>query len=236
MQRCIRHRSPGKPYRTNHSFRGEDTGSAHLNHDVLHNGGLNLRGILVGSRPFGEFRGGAQPFPGGKVVHLNYRAVNIAGKLFPVVVNRCHLGVNFRNPRQLFIWNHFKTKFFQILQGFTMAGEGNALGKLDIENKNIKPAFGRDFRIQLPQGTRSGIPGVGEQRLPLFLPAFIQPMEGLFGHIHLPADNQPGGSVLQGHGNGTDGFDILRHILPDISVPSGCAANQFPVHVFQGNG
>ena len=61
-------------------------------------------------------------------------------------------------------------------------------------------------------------------------------MEGLLGHKHLSPHNQPGRGVFDDHGDGADGFEILRHILPHIAVPPGRAPDKPAVFIFQGHG
>ena len=60
-------------------------------------------------------------------------------------------------------------------------------------------------------------------------------MEYLFRHIDLTTDDKPGGGVRDAQRDGTDGPQILRHILPHLAVPPGGATDEQAVLVLQGH-
>ena len=116
VQRGVRHCRPRQTDRLHHRLGCQHAGSSHLHHNVLHHGGLDLRGILICRSPLGEFGGIAQPFPLRKIIHLDNRAVDIADQLLPVFVDGQHFCVNFRNFGQLFMGNYFEFQAFQVFQ------------------------------------------------------------------------------------------------------------------------
>ena len=236
MQRGVRHRRARQTDRPHNGLGGQHAGPSHLHHDVLHHGWLDLRGILVGSSPLGELSGIAQPFPLRKIVHLDDRTVDIADQLFPVLVDGQHFCINFRNFGQLFVWNHLEFQVFQVFQRLGMSGKLHAIRKLDVENINVQSPLRRDFRVELPQRPGGGVSGVGEQRLSQLLLTQIQLFKALFGHENLAPDDKPGGCAGQGHGDGADGFQVFRHVLPYRTVAPGRAPDEFPVHIFQRHG
>ena len=236
VQRGVCHRRARQTDRPHHRLGGQHAGPSHLHHDVLHHGGLDFRGILVGSSPLGELGGIAQPFPLRKIVYLDDRTVNIADQLFPVLVDGQHFCINFRNFGQLFVGNHLEFQVFQVFQRLGMSGEFHAVRKLDVENINVQSPLRRDFRVELPQRPGGGVPGVGEQGLSQFLLTQIQLFKALFWHKDLAPDDKPGGCAGQGHGDGADGFQVFRHVLPYRTVAPGRAPDEFPVHIFQRHG
>ena len=236
MQRGVRHRRARQTNRPHHRLGSQHAGPSHLHHDVLHHGGLDFRGILVGSSPLGELGGIAQPFPLRKIVYLDDRTVDIADQLFPVLVDGQHFCINFRNFGQLFVWNHLEFQVFQVFQRLGMSGKFHAIRKLDVENINVQSPLRRDFRVELPQRPGGGVPGVGEQRLSQLLLTQIQLFKALFRHEDLAPDDEPCRRAGQGHGNGADGFQVFRHVLPYRTVAPGRAPDEFPVHIFQRHG
>ena len=151
VQRGVCHRRARQTDRPHHRLGGQHAGPSHLHHDVLHHGGLDFRGILVGSSPLGELGGIAQPFPLRQIVHLDDRTVDIADQLFPVLVDGQHFCINFRNFGQLFVWNHLEFQVFQVFQRLGVSGKLHAIRKLDVENINVQSPLRRDFRVKLPQ-------------------------------------------------------------------------------------
>ena len=236
MQRGVGHGGSGQTNRANHRLGGQNTGAPHLNHNILHHGVLDFRRVFVGHGPTGKFGRAAHPFPLRQAVHLDYRAVNVAGELIPVLVDGEHLLIDFANLTQRSVGNDLETQAFQKIQRFGVGPEFHALSQLDIKNQNIQSPSGRDFRIKLAKGTGSRVSGIGKQGLPLlFLPG-VQLFKALFGHIYLAPDDQPGWSIFQRHWDGADGFQILCHILPHRAVAPGGTPNKTAVNIFQRHG
>ena len=117
-----------------------------------------------------------------------------------------------------------------------MSGELHAFRKLDVENINVQSPLRRDFRVKLPQRPGSGVPGVGKRGFSQFLLTQIQLFKALFRHEDLAPDDKPGGCAGEGHGDGADGFQVFRHVLPYRTVAPGRAPDEFPVHIFQRHG
>ncbi len=60
-------------------------------------------------------------------------------------------------------------------------------------------------------------------------------VEHLFGHIDLAPDDEPGQLLRQDHGDGLDGPQILRHVLPHPAVAPGGPLDKHPVPILQGH-
>ena len=117
-----------------------------------------------------------------------------------------------------------------------MTGEGDPLCQLHIEYQNIQLPLGGDLRIFLPQGACRRVSGIGKGLLSVFFQRSIQCVKGLLGHIYFSPDNESGGGILQDHGDGADGFQVFRYVLPHYPVSPGSATNKTAVLVFQGHG
>ena len=222
--------------RTHHSLGSQDTGPAHLDDNVFHHGFLDFRGIFVGHGPAGEFGGGTHSLALGKVIDLDHSSVDVTGQFLPVFVDGEYIIVNFPDTLELLIGNHLEFQLLQVIQSFGMGGKLHSFCQLDVENQNIQSPLGGNLRVQLPQRTGGGISGVCEEGLPLlFLPG-VELFETLLGHIHLTPDDQPGRGIFQGHGDGTDGFQILCHILTHIAVATGGTPEKLAVDILQRHG
>ena len=222
--------------RLHHRLGGEHAGAPHLHHDVHHPGGLLLRRILVGRRPPGEFGGRAQDFPLCKAVYLYNSAVDVEGVSLPALPHGFDPLRRLSDSLAGVMWNYFKPLLLQVLQGFRVGGEGAALRPLDVEHPDVQPPGGGDLGIQLPQGARRRIAGVGKETLPSQLPLLVEPLEALLGHEHLPPDNQGGQGLRQAQGDGGDGLKILRHVLPHLAVAPGGPPDKEAVFILQGHG
>ena len=64
-------------------------------------------------------------------------------------------------------------------------------------------------------------------------PLSIQLLKHGSGHVNLTPDNEPGQPVRQRHGDGADGFQVFRHILPRPAVSAGSAPDKDAVPVLQ---
>ena len=132
--------------------------------------------------------------------------------------------------------NGGKAQVFQKVQTFPVGREKFPFRQLDIEHVNVQSPLGGDLRVQLPQRTGGGVPGVGKQGLPLLLLGPVQPPEAGFRHEHLSPDDEPLRGVFQYHGNSVDGPQILRHILAHVAVSTGGSPDELSVLIFQRHG
>ena len=107
---------------------------------------------------------------------------------------------------------------------------------LKVEHLNVQFSFRTNLGVQLPQRTRGGVPGIGHQRLAPQLPQSVEFLKYRPGHIDLPPNDQPGQPLRQRHGDGADGPEVLRHILPHPAVAPGGATDEHAVPVLQRHG
>ena len=236
MKGCIGDGGSSQPHRAHHCLGGEHTGSSHLHHNILHHRGLDFRGILVGSGPSGELGCGAQLLPQSQGIHLDYGTVNVTGQVLPVFIDGLHRLANLLGGGKNLAGNDLEMQIPQVPEGLAVGLKFHTLRQLDIENQNIQSPFGSNLGVQLPQRAGSCISGVGEKGLPFCLLLFVELAEALLGHEHLSPHNQPGRSIGNGHGNGRDGFQVFRHILPHHAVTPGRAPDKQAIFIFQGNG
>ena len=103
----------------------------------------------------------------------------------------------------------------------------------------MEPSLLRDRRIELPDGTGCGIPGIGERRFPFFFPLFVQLLE--LGDIdeHFTADIDLLGDRIDAFDperDRLDGLDVLGDILTLKPVAPGRRADKhsLPVREFHG--
>ena len=123
----------------------------------------------------------------------------------------------------------------QILQGLSVGGKGPALGQLEVEHPDVQPPLGADLAVQLPQGTGGGVPGIGEGGLLPLLPLLVELVKDHLGHEDLAPDDEPGQLLRQHHGDGADGAEVLRHVLPHPAVAPGGPLNKHAVPVLQSH-
>ena len=110
------------------------------------------------------------------------------------------------------------------------------LQELDIEDLHIQPPPGRHLGILLTQRAGGTVAGIGQQILAIQLSLLVDGPKHGFGHKHLTPNNEPLRRPLEAHGNGTDGTQILCHVLTGLPISPSCAPNEHTVFVFQRNG
>ena len=232
----VGHRRPCKADRLYDRLGRKDAGASHLHHDVLHHALLLLGGILVGHRPAGEFRCAAQLLPVCKVIYLYDRSVDVKGVVLPVLPDvRDEGGGLLRRVCQPVV-DDLEPVLPQPVQRGRIGVEPSAVPVLDVEDLDVQPPGGGHSRVQLPDGAGGGVAWVGHQRLSPELPLLVDGLEGSLRHEHLAPDDEGAGHPLQGQGDGADGAQILRHVLPDAPVPPGGAPDKGSVPVLQGDG
>ena len=225
-----------QPHRGQHRLGRQHAGAAHLHHDVLDHGELLLRRVLEGHRPLGELGGGAQPLPVRQVVALDDRPVDVEGVVHPLLVDPVDLRLNLRRVGEGLVGDHLEVLGGHVVQGLRVVLEGLALRQLEVEHLDIQLPLRADLGVQLPQGPGGGVPGIGHEGLALQLPAGIDLREHRPGHIDLAPDDEPGQLLRQLHGDGADGLEVLRHVLPHPAVAPGGAPDEHAVPILQGHG
>ena len=223
-------------HRLQHRPGGQHAGTAHLHHDVQHPGGLFLRRVLESHRPLGKFGGGAQLCAVYKGIYLYDRAVDVKGIIQPLLVDAGDLSLDLRRAVEGLVGDDLEPLGTEVLQRLCVGEELLPLRQLEVEHLDVQPPLGADLGVQLPQGARGGVAGVGHERLSLELPHGVDLLEYGAGHIHLAPDDEPGQLVRQDHGDGADGLQILRHVLPHPAVAPGSAPDKHAVPVLQGHG
>ena len=222
-----------QPHRFQLRLGRQHAGAPHLNDDILYHRGLHLRRVFVRDGPLGELGRAADLLPLAQVVQLHHSAVDVKGELLPPVAQRRDLRQNVRRLGQPLVGNDLEMLAGQIVDGLRVGAECPPLRQLQIEHRDIQPPLGGDLGIQLPQGAGGGVAGIGHQRLALDLPPGVDLLEHAARHVDLAPDNEPGQLFRQCHGNGADGAEILRHVLPHPSVATGGAPDEHAVPVFQ---
>ena len=236
MEGSIGDRGTGQTHRLQHRLGCQHAGAAHLDHDILQHRGLLLGGILVCHSPFGAFGGAPNHIALGKVIQLDHGAVYVEGIFHSLVAHPGDFDQNVSSFAQPAIWDHLEVLGGQIIYGLGMAGEGPALGQLQVKHGDVQPALGGHLGVQLPQRAGCGVAGIRHQRLALDLPPGVDLLKDLTGHVDLTPHDEPGQLLRQGHGDGPNGAEVLRHVLPYPAVSSGGAADEDTVPVLQGYG
>ena len=128
-----------------------------------------------------------------------------------------------------------KPPLTQIIQRLRMGGKVRPFCQLQIENQNVQLALCGNLGVQLPQRPGRSIPGIGKRRLPCLFPLHIEGFKHFFRHKHFAPDNEPFGRILQHHGDGANGLQILCHILPHPAVSSGGAPDKLAIQILQSH-
>ncbi len=135
--------------------------------------------------------------------------------------------------KERFMGDNGEMLAFQIVQRFGVSGKASSLRQLQVENPDVQPPFRRDFGVKLAQGACGCVSGVGHEGLPLYFPAAVDFLKHGAGHINLSSDNEPGQLLRQRHGNGADGAQVLRHVLPHPAVASCPTADKYAIPILQ---
>ena len=236
VQGGVGHGGARQPHRRHHRLGGEHPGAPHLDHDVLHHTLLLLRRVFIGRRPAGELCRLPQGRALCEIIQLHHRPVDVEGVVLPSVPNGDDVFLHPGDVRLQGVVNHLEAQAFQPIQTGAVGVKGGAVPVLDVEQHDVQPPGGGNFGVQLAQGAGGGIAGIGEQGLSLQLPLLVEPGKGLLGHIYLPPDNELAGGPFDLHGDGADGAQVFRHVLPHGAVPPGGAPDKHAVPVLQGHG
>ena len=132
--------------------------------------------------------------------------------------------------------NRRKSLFAEIGNGFRMGGKIPSLCQLQIEHGNVQPALRADSGVFLAQGACRRVAGIGHQGFSLQLQLLVDLLKYTARHIHLAAHDQARQFFRQRFGNRTDRPQILRYILPHLSVTAGRSLIKHTVAVFQRHG
>ena len=236
MEGGVGHRGPGQTDRRYHGLGCQHAGAAHLYHDIPDHGLLDLRRILKGRGPPGELGRAAQPLPGGQIVDLQNRAVDVEAVAVPVLADVGNPGLGLPGAGAEPVRDDLEPELPQIVQGFAVGLEGPALAELEVKDQNIQLAGSGDFRVQLPERPGGGVAGIGEKGLSPLLPGLVEGMEHGLWHEDLAPDDQPFRRVLQPKRNGADGLQILGDILAHQAVAPGGPPDEAAVPVLQRHG
>ena len=223
-------------YRLHDGHGGKGPGASHLDDDVKDLGHLLAGGKLVGDGPAGA----AGDFPEAALevegVDLDDDAVHLVGEFLPdlqhvVVIGDGLLDAVAPAGAGIGLQSEFRLGFQDLPVGL----EGKPLHDADAVEVDVQGPRGGDAGIQLAEGSRRRVPGIGELRQ-AFLPSlFVQLFKPLDGHEDLPPGVEPRGEG-QGvrpefQGNGPDGADVVRHVFAGGAVPPGGAPGEDPAFV-----
>ena len=136
--------------RFKNSRRSYSARSSDLHFNIKKSGDFFLRRIFKCHGPFGVLRRCTEDFTVRKAVNFNNRTVNIKIVIFAVFAYKFYV---INCVTDIFISvirnRNRKSEFFYKIQSFTVCCKSFAFTLLNIENKNIKTAFGAYFRIFL---------------------------------------------------------------------------------------
>ena len=236
VQRGVRDRRSGQTHGADHRLRRQHAGPSDLDDDVLDHRFLDLRRVFIGTGPAREFRRAAEHRPVGKRVQLHDRAVDVKGIVIASLPDPANFLDRLRSGGTKLVRNDLKVPLRQIVQSLRMRLKGHTLCQLQIENQDVQPPSRRNGRVELAQAARSGIARIGKQGLALLLALGVQGFKHRARHKYLAAHDQPCRRIFNPHGNGTDGFEVFRYILTDLTVSARCAADELAVPVFQRDG
>ncbi len=109
-----------------------------------------------------------------------------------------------------------------------------AVGYADAVCEKGQRALRSQFRIELPQCSRSRIARVDEHLAAAGLLPLVQPLEIPAVHVNLAAHFQPPRRLaLEAQRYAADGADVLRHVLPYLAVAARRGARQDSILVEQ---
>ena len=226
----------GQAHRLHDDFGRQDSGAAHLHHDVQHLALLFLRRVFEGHRPTGRLGGAAQSLALGQRVDFDDGAVHIKGQLASVLPQPLDPLHAVPDVVIVGVADHREAHLPHGVQGLGVSGVAAAGAELQIEADDVQLSGGRHLGIQLPHGACSRVSGIGKQRLAADLPLGVQLLKDGLGHIHLAPDDETLRRVLDVQRKGAHSAQILRHILAGDAVAPGSAADEDAVFVLQGHG
>ena len=109
-------------------------------------------------------------------------------------------------------------------------------GELHVVDDQVQLPLRRHFGVQLAQGPRRRVAGVGQERFAPDLPPGVELLEAGLGDVNLPPDDEPLRSLVQTLGQAADGAQVVRHVLPRLPIAPCRAPVKAAVPVLQGDG
>src|SRR5690606_23272071 len=108
-------------------------------------------------------------------------------------------------------------------------------GGFHREAEEAKRTPGSHSRVELAERPRRSVARVGEDRLPLGDPLFVELLEAVEGEVALAADLDElrGIALVQAERDVAHGAQVRRHILADPPVPARGSGDEHPVAVCQ---
>ena len=200
----------------------EPAGPTHLDDDVPHRGLLLAGRELVGEGPAGCAAGRAQPVAGVAVVDLQDDAVDLVVE----VVAGVHLRVSVVDGRldvvdQVVPVTDAQPPLGELLVDTAVTLEVDARVE-HAEEEDCQRPFGRNRRVELPQGAGRGVAGVRERVVTVLDALAVVRRKGVTGHVHLAPHREEVGVVPpQPLGDARDGPDVRGDVLADLAVTAG---------------
>ena len=235
-----RHGAALKLHRVKLRHRRNDPRAPHLGYEFPQRcPGLCLA-ELHGHRPAGRPLGMPHSLLQGQVVQLDHHPVRSMGEVvtlkIPVLVKSAHVHQAVAEPG---MGVGFEAGSPQPLQGRQLlAGLGLLRGEVQTVGQKIHLATSHHLGVQLAQGARTGIAGIGKGGLVLLAALAVDGGKGGLRQKRLATDFRPGRRVrtAQPQGDGANGADTGGDFLAPVTVPPGGPPHQQTMFIPQGQG
>ena len=104
--------------------------------------------------------------------------------------------------------------------------------------KEVQPSGGHHLGVELTQGARAGIAGIGKEGLAALLALGVDGFKGVVGDEGFAAHLHPGRWLLelQPQRHRLDGAHIGGDLLTAAAITAGGGAHQHPIGIAQGQG
>ena len=234
VERCVLHRRAAHHHRLQNRLGIKATRAPHVDDDVQQAGGSTLGGELVGDCPARFPARDSQRDLLSDAVNLHHYAVRFIIPLVPtfqhLVVEIANLVHRIQNPIQAVDAEPVR---FQVLQTVPMTRRhGSNAGVIQAIHPHLHVSACRDFGVQLTYRARSGVAGVGIQRLTQPFAFFVHLAEAVQREINLAAHLQISWRpARQGQGYAPDGTQVVGNVFPGLTVAAGRTQQETSVPV-----
>ena len=215
-------------------------GAPHLGHQAQQPAGCFLGGVFQRDRPARRLLREARELLTLERIELHHHPIGGVGQLMalllPAVIEGHHpMG----STGPLAVGIDAEASGFQPLQGLPLAlGSVCIRWQVNGVSEEVQPPGGHHLGVELPQGARAGIAGIGKEGFAALLAFSVDDLKGAVGDEGFAAHLHPGRWLLelQPQRHRLDGAHVGGDLLTAAAITAGGGAHQHPIGVAQGQG
>src|SRR6266508_4161786 len=224
----------GQLHRRQMRHRGQHPCAPDLDRDVLHDGRLLFRRILVGKSPAGRLGRRAQALLESPIVHFDDHAIGLEFQLASLLAPLLDEGADLFEARAAAgVRVDAESEFAEPLQRFRLRGRKRRRLHDRVE-PGLQAAASGDTRVEQLHRSSRGVARIGKERQTLFLTCRVDLLERLLRIEDLASDLERA-RLGNRQGNRPDRADVSGHVVAAEPIAARRPARQNASFVPQGD-